>query len=534
MSNLIEVVVPDIGDFDAVEVIEVLVAVGDTVEVEQALLTLESDKASMEIPSSSAGIVEEVLVTVGDSVAEGSVVVRLKEAGASTEAPAVKEAAKEETTAVEADMSSVEDISIYVPDIGDFDTVEVIEVNIAVGDKVEKEQSLLTLESDKASMEIPSTADGIVKEVKVAVGDQVSEGGLIVVLSGQATATAKDEDAVKSAPKAEEKAPEPAKPAPKPQANSNVASAPMTSKPTGHIHASPTVRKFARELGVDLSTVSKATGPKGRLLKEDIKNHVKQIISGASTSAGATGSGIPPIPAVDFTKFGEIEEKPLSKIKRLTGTNLTRAWLNVPMVTHHDLADITEMEAFRKSLKADAEKRGVKVTFLAFMMKALVAALKEFPQFNASLSPDGNSLIYKKYYNIGIAVATPNGLVVPVFKDVDKISIYDLAEQMGVMSKKAREGKLSPKDMQGACMTISSLGGIGGTSFTPIVNAPEVAILGATRAEIQPVWDGAEFKPRLMLPLDMTYDHRVIDGADAAAFMVALTGYLNDIRRVLL
>jgi len=528
MSNLIEVVVPDIGDFDAVEVIEVLVAVGDTVEVEQALLTLESDKASMEIPSSSAGIVEEVLVTVGDSVAEGTVVVRLKQADAATEAPA----AKETTTAVEADMSSAKDINVYVPDIGDFDTVEVIEVNIAVGDKIEKEQSLLTLESDKASMEIPSTADGIVKEVKVAVGDQVSEGGLIVVLSGQATATAKDESAVKPAPKAEEKAP--AKPAPKAQASSNVASAPMTSKPTGHIHASPTVRKFARELGVDLSTVAKATGPKGRLLKEDIKNHVKQIISGASTSAGATGSGIPPIPAVDFTKFGEIEEKPLSKIKRLTGTNLTRAWLNVPMVTHHDLADITEMEAFRKSLKADAEKRGVKVTFLAFMMKALVAALKEFPQFNASLSPDGNSLIYKKYYNIGIAVATPNGLVVPVFKDVDKISIYDLAEQMGVMSKKAREGKLSPKDMQGACMTISSLGGIGGTSFTPIVNAPEVAILGATRAEIQPVWDGAEFKPRLMLPLDMTYDHRVIDGADAASFMVALTGYLNDIRRVLL
>jgi len=527
MSNLIEIVVPDIGDFDAVEVIEVLVAVGDIIEVEQALLTLESDKASMEIPSSSAGIVEEVLVTVGDSVAEGSVVVRLKEAGAATEAPAVKEAAP-----TVADTAQAEDVNVYVPDIGDFDSVEVIEVNIAVGDKVEKEQSLLTLESDKASMEIPSTADGIVKEVKVAVGDQVSEGGLIVVLSGQATATGKDESAVKPAPKAEEKAP--AKPAPKAQASSNVTSAPMTSKPTGHIHASPTVRKFARELGVDLSTVAKATGPKGRLLKEDIKNHVKQIISGASTSAGATGVGIPPIPAVDFTKFGEIEEKPLSKIKRLTGTNLTRAWLNVPMVTHHDLADITEMEAFRKSLKADAEKRGVKVTFLAFMMKALVAALKEFPQFNASLSPDGNSLIYKKYYNIGIAVATPNGLVVPVFKDVDKISIYDLAEQMGVMSKKAREGKLSPKDMQGACMTISSLGGIGGTSFTPIVNAPEVAILGATRAEIQPVWDGAEFKPRLMLPLDMTYDHRVIDGADAASFMVALTGYLNDIRRVLL
>ncbi len=255
---------------------------------------------------------------------------------------------------------------------------------------------------------------------------------------------------------------------------------------------------------------------------------------GGASSAVPVGSGIPPIPTVDFSKFGEIEEKPLSKIKRLTGKNLTRAWLNVPMVTHHELADITEMEAFRKSLKADAEKRGVKVTFLAFIMKALVAALKEFPQFNASLSVDGKSLIYKKYYNIGIAVATPNGLVVPVFKDVDKTNIFDLAEQMGVISKKARDGKLSPKEMQGACMTISSLGGIGGTAFTPIVNAPEVAILGATRADIQPVWSGKEFEPRLMLPLDMTYDHRVIDGADAAAFMVALSGYLNDIRRVLL
>ena len=283
-----------------------------------------------------------------------------------------------------------------------------------------------------------------------------------------------------------------------------------------------------------MSGVKTASGPKGRLLKDDIVGHVKNILTGVQTPASSGGSGIPPIPTIDFSKFGDIEEKPLSKIKRLTGTNLTRAWLNVPMVTHHELADITDMEAFRKSLKADAEKRGVKVTFLAFIMKALVAALKEFPEFNASLSGDGKSLIYKKYYNLGIAVATPNGLVVPVFKDVDKTNIFDLAEQMSEVSKKARDGKLSPKEMQGACMTISSLGGIGGTAFTPIVNAPEVAILGATRAEIQPVWDGKEFLPRLMLPLDMTYDHRVIDGAAAAAFMVALSGYLNDIRRVLL
>lgn len=532
MSDLIDVAVPDIGDFDAVEVIEVLVSIGDSVEVEQALLTLESDKASMEIPSSAAGVVEEILVTVGDSVAEGTVVVRLKELNSSEQA---KAPAQEAAEPVQEEVT-VSEINIHVPDIGDFDAVEVIEVNVAVGDVVEEEQSLLTLESDKASMEIPSTSAGTVKEVKVAVGEQVSEGDLIVVLSGQAAATAKAESPAKSEPKAEEKAP--AKPAPKSQTNTNpntnVAAAPVTSKPMGHIHASPTVRKFARELGVDLSTVTKATGPKGRLLKEDIKQHVKQIIAGQSATSSSVGSGIPPIPEVDFTKFGEIEEKPLSKIKRLTGTNLTRAWLNVPMVTHHELADITDMEAFRKSLKADAEKRGVKVTFLAFMMKALVAALKEFPQFNASLSPDGNSLIYKKYYNIGIAVATPNGLVVPVFKDVDKVSIFELAEQMGVISKKARDGKLSPKEMQGACMTISSLGGIGGTAFSPIVNAPEVAILGATRAEMQPVWNGSEFIPRLMLPLDLTYDHRVIDGADAASFMVALSRYLNDIRRVLL
>ena len=526
MSNLIDVAVPDIGDFDAVEVIEVLVSIGDTVEVEQALLTLESDKASMEIPSSSAGMVEEILVTVGDSVAEGAVVVRLKEVSSSEEASAPIEKTGESVEAA----TPVEEIFVHVPDIGDFDSVEVIEVNVAVGDAVEEEQSLLTLESDKASMEIPSTAAGTVKEIKVAVGDQVSEGNLIIVLSGRTSAPVADN--VKPVPQAAEKTL--AKASPKPAPLINVASTPVTSKPAGHIHASPTVRKFARELGVDLSTVTKATGPKGRLLKEDIKSHVKQIVSGKSASAAAVGSGIPPIPTVDFTKFGEIEEKPLSKIKRLTGTNLTRAWLNVPMVTHHELADITEMEAFRKSLKADAEKRGVKVTFLAFIMKALVAALKQFPQFNASLSPDGNSLIYKKYYNIGIAVATPNGLVVPVFKDVDKTNIFDLAEQMGVISKKARDGKLSPKEMQGACMTISSLGGIGGTAFSPIVNAPEVAILGATRADMQPVWDGKEFKPRLMLPLDMTYDHRVIDGADAAAFMVALSGYLNDIRRVLL
>lgn len=525
MSELIDVAVPDIGDFDAVEVIEVLVSVGDLVEVEQALLTLESDKASMEIPSSSAGVVEEILVNIGDSVSEGSVVVRLK-ADASKSANTL--ASEPETVSAGADAV----IDIHVPDIGDFDSVEVIEVNVAVGDTVEEEQSLITLESDKASMEIPSTTTGIVKELRVAVGDDVKQGDLIAIVSGKASTTAVP---VKQIAEGAEKPKKTTTLEPNKTVKTNSPAASVSvSKPSGQIHASPAVRKFARELGVDLSVVTTASGPKGRLLKDDIVGHVKNILTGAQTPVSSGGSGIPPIPTIDFSKFGDIEEKPLSKIKRLTGTNLTRAWLNVPMVTHHELADITEMEAFRKSLKADAEKRGVKVTFLAFIMKALVAALKEFPEFNASLSGDGKSLIYKKYYNLGIAVATPNGLVVPVFKDVDKTNIFDLAEQMSEVSKKARDGKLSPKEMQGACMTISSLGGIGGTAFTPIVNAPEVAILGATRAEIQPVWDGKEFLPRLMLPLDMTYDHRVIDGAAAAAFMVALSGYLNDIRRVLL
>jgi pyruvate dehydrogenase E2 component (dihydrolipoamide acetyltransferase) len=532
MGSLVDVAVPDIGDFDAVEVIEVLVAVGDVVELEQALLTLESDKASMEIPSSVAGSVEEILVKVGDSVSEGSVVMRIKQSDGATNDQENKEDISPDAVSVTEKSAAVttQDVEIYVPDIGDFESVEVIEVNVAVGDAVEKEQSLVTLESDKASMEIPSTASGTVKAINVKVGDKVAEGGLIVVLSGQASEAVQ---APQAKPDAKTTTAIGASEAKKTVAPATAEKS-LPSSPAGHIHASPSIRKFARELGVDLSMVTTASGPKGRLLKEDIQNHVKKILSGTTVPPNVTGTGIPPIPTIDFSKYGEIEEKPLSKIKRLTGTNLTRAWLNVPMVTHHEIADITEMEAFRQSLKAEAEKRGVKVTFLAFIMKALVAALKEFPQFNTSLSPDGQSLIYKKYYNIGIAVATPNGLVVPVFKDVDKTHIFDLAEQMGEVSKKARDGKLSPKEMQGACMTISSLGGIGGTAFTPIVNAPEVAILGATRADMQPVWNGKEFVPRLMLPLDMTYDHRVIDGADAAAFMVAMSGYLNDIRRVLL
>jgi len=515
MSNVIDIVLPDIGSTEGAELVEILVAVGDTVELEQALLSMESDKASMEIPASAAGTVAEILVNIGDQLNEGAVVMRLEVVDEKKDVASASAAVAPDAPTV----TKSEDINIYAPDMGDVESAEVVEVNVAVGDLVEKEQALVSLESDKASMEIPSTARGVVTAIDVAVGDKLAEGDLIVTISGQS-----DIEVAKPEPVATKLVTQD-KPLETP-----VKIIPNTAKSTGHIHASPAVRKFARELGVELSTVTIATGPKGRLLKEDIKNHVKKVIAGA----GSTGTGIPPIPSIDFTKFGEIEEKPLSKIKRLTGVNLSRAWLNVPMVTHHDLADITDMEAFRKSLKSDAERQGVKVTFLAFIMKALVAALKQFPQFNASLSADGKSLIYKKYFNIGIAVATPNGLVVPVFKDVDTTNIFELAAQMETVSKQARDGKLSAAQMQGACMTISSLGGIGGTAFTPIVNAPEVAILGVTRGQIQPVWDGAEFQPRLMLPLDMTYDHRVIDGADAAAFMVALSSYLNDIRRVLL
>jgi pyruvate dehydrogenase E2 component (dihydrolipoamide acetyltransferase) len=426
-------------------------------------------------------------------------------------------------------------IEVKVPDIGDFDAVEVIEVLVQAGDSIELEQALITLESDKASMEIPSPHAGTIKEVFVNVGDNIAQGANILSLSVSAKAETKEEAPTES--KAEEttktapvetpelkQQPAPASPAPVKENSSE-------SQSKGHIHASPSVRRFARELGVDPTKITKASGPKNRILKEDVKQFVKQSLSSSKTQSG---SGIPAVPAVDFTKFGEIEERPLGRIKKLTAINLTRSWLNVPMVTHHDLADITEMEAFRQSLKGEAEKRGVKVTFLAFIMKALVAALKMYPEFNASLSSDGSSLILKKYFHIGIAVDTPNGLVVPVFRDVDEKNIFDLAEEMAIVSSKAREGKLSPKEMQGACMTISSLGGIGGTAFTPIVNAPEVAILGVTRSDMQPKWNGKEFEPRLMLPLDLTYDHRVIDGAAAAKFMATLSGFLHDIRHILL
>ncbi|WP_233144696.1 dihydrolipoyllysine-residue acetyltransferase [Methyloprofundus sedimenti] len=427
--------------------------------------------------------------------------------------------------------TSVSIIEVKVPDVGDVADIDVIEVLIQTGDSVEKEQTLAVLETDKASMDLPSTHSGIVKDVCVKVGDKVSEGALIVTLEVQSAA-----EAVTTA------APEQINQAPKPTASvtqNKVVSSPApgtisasVDRPSGKsAHATPGVRLFARELGVDIRQITQGTGRKGRILKEDVKSFIKQVMTSGVPVQG--GAGIPPIPAVDFSQFGEIEEQQLSKIQRLTGQNMSRVWLNLPLVTYHDDADITEMEAFRKALNADKSTE-IKVTGLIFIVKALVAAMQHYPKINSSLSPDGQSLFLKKYFNVGIAVDTPNGLVVPVLKDVDKKGIAELTRELSELSEKARNGKLLPADMRGGSITISSLGGIGGKSFTPIVNAPEVAILGVTRSAMQPVWNGTEFVPRLMLPLDLTYDHRVIDGAEGARFMSTLIKYLGDIRRLLL
>ncbi|WP_418131634.1 dihydrolipoyllysine-residue acetyltransferase [Variovorax sp. 375MFSha3.1] len=551
----VEVKVPDIGDFDEVAVIEVLVKVGDTVKAEQSLITVESDKASMEIPSSAAGVVKELKVEVGSKVKEGSVVLVLEAEGAgaaaapapaaapAAAAPAPAPAAAAPAPATPAASGPVE---VKVPDIGDFKDVAVIEVLVKPGDTIKAEQSLITVESDKASMEIPSSAAGVLKELKVKVGDTVNIGDLIAVLEGAAgaAAPAPAQAAAAAAPAAATaSAPAPAAPSPAP-----AAAAPAhnpTAAPSGNLpHASPSVRKFARELGVPLEEV-KGSGPKGRITQEDIQNFTKAVMSGqASTKASAAkapaggGSGdgaalgLIPWPKVDFTKFGTVERKELSRIKKLSGANLHRNWVMIPHVTNNDEADITELEAFRVSTNKENEKSGVKVTMLAFVIKAVVAALKKFPEFNTSL--DGDQLVYKQYYHIGFAADTPNGLVVPVLKDADKKGILQISAEMGELAKKARDGKLGSADMQGGCFSISSLGGIGGTHFTPIINAPEVAILGLSKSAMKPVWDGKQFVPRLTLPLSLSYDHRVIDGALAARFNAYLGQVLADYRRILL
>jgi pyruvate dehydrogenase E2 component (dihydrolipoamide acetyltransferase) len=562
-----EVKVPDIGDFKEVEVIELMVKPGDTVKVDQSLITVESDKASMEIPSSHAGVVKELKIKVGDKVSEGTLLLVLEEDGAGS-APSAGAAPAEQpstpqpvplvpasTSGAVANPASSGTFDVEVPDIGDFSDVEVIELMVKPGDAVKVDQSLVTVESDKASMEIPSSHAGIVREFKVKIGDKVSKGSLLLTLEGEGGTSAPAVPASSpSAPASGSADPvgaaiaalaskAPAATAPPPSTPRSVPTAaldPVESSGTKP-HASPSIRKFARELGVELTRV-KGTGPKGRILHTDVQAFVKGVMAGA-VSAPAPAAGAPakgggldvlPWPSLDFSKFGETELQPLSRIKKISGPNLHRNWVMIPHVTQFDEADVTELEEFRKSSNAAMAKSGVKLTMLAFVIKASVAALKKFPVFNSSLDAKGENLILKKYYNIGFAADTPNGLVVPVIKNADQKGIAQIAQEMADLSAQAREGKLKPADMQGATFTISSLGGIGGTAFTPIINAPEVAILGLSKSEIKPVWDGKQFAPRLMLPMSLSYDHRVIDGAMGARFSVYLGEVLTDMRKVLL
>ncbi len=550
MSELIRV--PDIGNGQG-EVIELLVKVGDTVEADQSLLTLESDKASMEIPSPKAGVVKSLKVKVGDTLKEGDEILELEVEGGSAAAEAPKaeapapaaEAPKAEAPAAApapaaspAAGASVQDI--HVPDIGSAGKANVIEVMVKAGDTVEADQSLITLESDKASMEIPSPASGVVESVSIKVGDEVGTGDLILKLkvAGAAAPAAAEAPAAAPAPAATAPAaaPAPAAAAPAPAKAAEAAPVGAPSRDGAKVHAGPAVRMVAREFGVELSEV-KGTGPKGRILKEDVQAFVKEQLQRAKSGApaGATGgAGIPPIPEVDFSKFGDVEEVAMTRLMQVGAANLHRSWLNVPHVTQFDSADITEMEAFRVAQKAVAEKAGVKLTVLPILLKACAHLLKEMPDFNSSLAPSGKALIRKKYVHIGFAVDTPDGLLVPVIKNVDQKSLLQLAAEAAELAEKARTKKLSADAMQGACFTISSLGHIGGTGFTPIVNAPEVAILGVSKATMQPVWDGKAFQPRLMLPLSLSYDHRVINGAAAARYTKRLSDLLGDIRTLLL
>ncbi|AGQ91676.1 pyruvate dehydrogenase complex dihydrolipoyllysine-residue acetyltransferase [Vibrio parahaemolyticus] len=536
-AELKEVHVPDIGG-DEVEVTEIMVAIGDSIEEEQSLITVEGDKASMEVPAPFAGTLKEIKVAAGDKVSTGSLIMVFETAGSG--APAAPAAVEAPAAAAPAASAAKE---VNVPDIGG-DEVEVTEIMVAVGDTVEEEQSLITVEGDKASMEVPAPFAGTVKEIKIAAGDKVSTGSLIMIFSTTEGEVAGAAPAPAAAP-AQAAAPAAPAAAPAPKAEAPAAAAPAATgdfkENDEYAHASPVVRRLAREFGVNLSKV-KGSGRKSRILKEDVQNYVKEALKRLESGAAASGKGdgaalgLLPWPKVDFSKFGETEVQPLSRIKKISGANLHRNWVMIPHVTQWDNADITALEAFRKEQNAIEAKKdtGMKITPLVFIMKAAAKALEAFPAFNSSLSEDGESLILKKYVNIGIAVDTPNGLVVPVFKDVNKKGIYELSEELMAVSKKARAGKLTAADMQGGCFTISSLGGIGGTAFTPIVNAPEVGILGVSKSEMKPVWNGKEFEPRLQLPLSLSYDHRVIDGAEGARFITYLNSCLSDIRRLVL
>lgn len=533
MADHIEIKIPDLGDFEDIEVIEILVAVGDDVEPEDGMITLETDKASVDVPAPVGGRIEALTVSVGDKVSTGDVIGTIfVEVGdtvlvtpaleaklmqgdttimASPEAPVPKTAGRQ---------------TIAVPDIGDFTDVDVIEIHVAVGDEVDIEDTLLTLETDKAAMDVPSTARGTIESVLVKVGDSVSEGSPLVIIDAIDAPPAQPDDA----PRASAEVPAMKTPAAVKQTAPEVA-APARSLPAineagfSQAHASPSVRKLARELGVDLTQV-KGSGQKKRILHDDVKAFVKAILSGG---AAMPGGGLPKVPVVDFAKFGAVDFQPLTRIQKISGPRLQASWINLPHVTQHDLADITDLEERRQNLKGQAKERGISLTPLAFILKACVVALKEYPKVNSSLTEDGTSLAYKQYCHLGFAAETENGLMVPVIRDADKKDVYELAKELGELSLAAREGKLKADQMQGASFTISSLGGIGGTAFTPIVNAPEVAILGVSRSSMQPVWNGSDFEPRLMLPMSFSYDHRVIDGAYAVRFTTFLAKTLADV-----
>ena len=545
MAETIDVRVPDIGDFAGVPVIEVLVKPGDTVKANDSLITLESDKASMEVPSPADGVVGEIKVKVGDKVGEGSVILSLsrpevskdpEESRGSDPSPAPGASIPGRDTAPPRHDEAPRLVELRVPDIGDFKGVPVIEVLIKPGDAIAKDASLVTLESEKASMEVPASAAGTVRDVRVKVGDKVSQGDVLATVEATGSASIPQRASI---PAHDTSAPARAALAPHdPQARASAVEAPPATRVSGNgeVHASPSIRRFARELGVDLHRVA-PSGPNGRVTRDDVQNFVKRSLTDASPAgvgSGADGSsslGLAPWPKVDFAQYGEIERKPLSRIQKISGPNLHRNWVMIPHVTQNDDADVTGLEEFRKQLNEEHSKSGLKITMLAFLIKAAVAALQKYPAFNSSL--DGDALIYKKYYHIGFAADTPNGLLVPVVRDADKKGIAQLAQETADLAAKARDGKLTLSDMQGGTFTISSLGSIGGTYFTPIINAPEVAILGACRATIRPVWDGTEFAPRLIQPLSLSYDHRVIDGASAARFTTYLGAVLSDLRRAL-